>query len=149
MTTTEYLVTVERDEDGYWVADFVEVPGCYTQARTVSSLLTRARDALASFVGDTEADGAVLVIQLLGVSARTRHALAGYATTREAASRDQARSLRGLAEASRDLRDQGFTLRDIAAIAGVSHGRIAQLLDQLDAEGFPEPTPFDRVRIAS
>jgi predicted RNase H-like HicB family nuclease len=38
-----FSVVVERDEDGYYVASVPELPGCYTQARTLDELAERAR----------------------------------------------------------------------------------------------------------
>ncbi len=50
--TTErtYNVLVERDEDGYYVASVVELPGCHTQAKTLDKLNHRIREAIEGYL---------------------------------------------------------------------------------------------------
>ena len=33
--TSKYTVIIEKDEDGMYVAKVPDIPGCYTQAKTV------------------------------------------------------------------------------------------------------------------
>lgn len=42
----EFLVVVERDEDGYLVASVPSLQGCHTQARTVDHLMERIGEAI-------------------------------------------------------------------------------------------------------
>lgn len=42
----QFKVVIERDEDGYFVASVPALPGCFTQAKTLSELMTRVRDAI-------------------------------------------------------------------------------------------------------
>ncbi len=42
----EFYVVIERDEDGYYVADVPELPGCHTQAKSLDALLPRVREAI-------------------------------------------------------------------------------------------------------
>jgi predicted RNase H-like HicB family nuclease len=49
-----FSVVVERDEDGYYVASVPELPGCYTQARTLDELMERVREAVELYL---EAEG--------------------------------------------------------------------------------------------
>ena len=44
--TQEFYVIIERDEDGYYVADVPELPGCHTQAKSLDKLLQRVREAI-------------------------------------------------------------------------------------------------------
>ena len=37
---------IERDEDGFFVASVPALPGCHTQAKTLSELQRRAKDAI-------------------------------------------------------------------------------------------------------
>jgi len=37
---------IEKDEDGYYVASVPELPGCYTQARTLDELMERIKEAV-------------------------------------------------------------------------------------------------------
>jgi predicted RNase H-like HicB family nuclease len=43
---SEYTVIIEQGLDGYLVASVVELPGCFTQARTKPELLDRIKEAI-------------------------------------------------------------------------------------------------------
>lgn len=42
-----FSVTIDRDEDGQWIAECPAVPGCISQGGTREEALTNVRDALA------------------------------------------------------------------------------------------------------
>jgi len=42
----EFRVIIEQDEEGYFVAEVPELPGCHTQARSMDELLERTREAI-------------------------------------------------------------------------------------------------------
>ena len=42
----QFKVIIEQDEDGYFVATVPAFPGCYTQAKTLSGLKKRIREAI-------------------------------------------------------------------------------------------------------
>lgn len=42
----EFTVLVEQDEEGYYIAEVVELKGCYTQARSLDELMERVREAI-------------------------------------------------------------------------------------------------------
>ena len=42
----EFYVVIEKDEDGYYVADVPELPGCHTQAKSLDELLPRIKEAI-------------------------------------------------------------------------------------------------------
>lgn len=49
MKTTKILqfkVLIEQDEDGVYVGSVPELPGCYTQARTIEDLRRRIREVI-------------------------------------------------------------------------------------------------------
>jgi predicted RNase H-like HicB family nuclease len=46
MNGKEYTVLIERDEDGYYVGEVVELPGCFTQAKSVGELMKRIGEAI-------------------------------------------------------------------------------------------------------
>jgi predicted RNase H-like HicB family nuclease len=48
-----YTVIYERDEEGWWVAEVPEVPGCHTQGRTIEQARERILDALSLYVDET------------------------------------------------------------------------------------------------
>ena len=42
----QFKVIIERDEDGYFMASVPVLPGCYTQAKTLTELRRRIREAV-------------------------------------------------------------------------------------------------------
>ena len=54
----QYKIVIEKDEDGYLVASVPALPGCHTQAKTLSELHKRVREAIALCleVAETDAD---------------------------------------------------------------------------------------------
>jgi len=42
----QYKVVIEQDSDGYFVASVPALPGCVTQAKTLSQLNQRVREAI-------------------------------------------------------------------------------------------------------
>lgn len=43
----EFIVVIERDEDGFLVASVPSLPRCHTQARSLDELMERVREAIA------------------------------------------------------------------------------------------------------
>jgi predicted RNase H-like HicB family nuclease len=43
----QYSVVIERDEDGFLVADVPELEGCHTQAKTMDTLIKRVKEVIA------------------------------------------------------------------------------------------------------
>ncbi len=50
MEAKEYTVLIERDEDGYYMAEVIELPGCFTQARTIEELMKRIKEAISLYL---------------------------------------------------------------------------------------------------
>ena len=50
MVTRKYTVIIERDEEGWLVAEVVELPGCHTQAKTMDKLLERTKEAIQAYL---------------------------------------------------------------------------------------------------
>lgn len=42
----KFNVTLERDEDGIWVAECPAIPGCISQGKTKEEALTNIREAI-------------------------------------------------------------------------------------------------------
>jgi predicted RNase H-like HicB family nuclease len=42
----KFSVTLERDEDGVWIAECPAIPGCISQGETRDAALTNVRDAI-------------------------------------------------------------------------------------------------------
>jgi len=49
-----FNVVVEKDEDGYYVASVVELPGCHTQAKKLDQLDLRTREAIEGYLMVTQ-----------------------------------------------------------------------------------------------
>ena len=47
---TRYNVIIEQDEEGWFVAEVAELPGCYTQAKTKNELLVRIKEAIRGYL---------------------------------------------------------------------------------------------------
>jgi len=47
MNKREFTVIIERDEEGYFVAELPELPGCHTQAKSLDTLMNRVKEAIA------------------------------------------------------------------------------------------------------
>ena len=45
-TTYNFPVIIEKDEDGFFVADCPDLPGCHTQGKTLEEAITNIRDAI-------------------------------------------------------------------------------------------------------
>ncbi len=42
----EFSVIIEKDEDGYYIGNVLELPGCHTQAKTLDQLNERVKEAI-------------------------------------------------------------------------------------------------------
>ena len=42
----EFIVLIERDEDGFYVGTVPQLQGCYTQAKTLDTLMRRVREVI-------------------------------------------------------------------------------------------------------
>ena len=45
-TTYQFPVVIEKDEDGFFVADCPDLVGCHTQGKTLEEAITNIRDAI-------------------------------------------------------------------------------------------------------
>ena len=41
-----YDVVIEKDVDGFYVANVPEIPGCYTQAKSLDELMVRTKEVI-------------------------------------------------------------------------------------------------------
>ena len=42
----DFTVIIEQDEDGIYVAKVPDIPGCYTQGRTIAKAIERVKEAI-------------------------------------------------------------------------------------------------------
>ena len=45
-----FNMLIEQDEDGIFVSEVVELPGCHTQAKTMPELLIRTKEAIGLYL---------------------------------------------------------------------------------------------------
>jgi predicted RNase H-like HicB family nuclease len=50
----QYSVLIEKDEDGFLVADVPELDGCHTQAKTMDELIKRVKEVITLCEQDTK-----------------------------------------------------------------------------------------------
>ena len=50
MEKKEFTVLIEKDEDGYYVGEVIELPGCFTQAKTLEELMKRIKEAISLYL---------------------------------------------------------------------------------------------------
>ncbi len=121
-----YTARLEREKDGRWTVELEEEPRVHTWGKTVAQALTRMCEAAALWF-NTDEDQIDLIARpvLPKTTGRTVEAAR--------AARDQARDADRLAveqtrKAAAALTSRGISMRDAAAILGISHQRVHQLL---------------------
>jgi len=50
----EFTVVIERDEEGYYVGDVMELPGCHSQAKSLDELIKRIKEAIELYLDEIE-----------------------------------------------------------------------------------------------
>lgn len=122
--TKTYSVVAER-EPGWWIVHVPELD-VTTQARRVSEIERNAREAIAVWLDVDIADVAVTVELSTPVPVRQELEEARQLLQQANGLQERAGDLAG--DAVRILLDDlGLTMRDAAAVLGVSHQRVAQL----------------------
>lgn len=123
---TTYTARLEQEKDGRWSVELAEEPRVHTWGKTIDQALHRMREAAALwFETDEEA------IDLIPRPVLPKAAMKTLEQARQA--REQARHADDLAAkrtkaAATTLARRGISLRDAAAILGLSHQRVHQLL---------------------
>ena len=121
---TTYEVIVRRD-GRFWYLEIPALDGA-TQARNLGEVEEMARDYIATVLDVPESTVAVEVAIALpdDVQAHLRHA----EDLREQEARARAEAAKEVRVAARQLKDAGYTVRDIGAALKVSHQRAQQLV---------------------
>lgn len=123
-----YRVVLEPVEDGYWMASVPAVQGCRTQGKSVAQARRRIRDALSLFVDDAEKAELDFDMEL---PKALRKEVQAYHDKMDAAKRAQdAANDAGITIARRVSGQYHMTVRETAAVLGVSHQLVHQRLHQ-------------------
>lgn len=123
----KYVVTYEKDEGGWWIAELRGVPGVNSDGRTVAEARGRVREALGLAVGDAAAARAELIDEVR-LPAEARKLVTRATGARARLEEVQAEAQASTVEAVRALRGKlGLSVRDIADLLGISHQRVQQL----------------------
>ena len=48
--TKKYNTLIEKDEDGYYVSEVLDLPGCHTQAKSIDVLLERTKETIKAYL---------------------------------------------------------------------------------------------------
>jgi predicted RNase H-like HicB family nuclease/DNA-binding CsgD family transcriptional regulator len=121
-----YTARLERETDGRWTVELEEESRVHTWGKTVEQALTRLREAAALWFQADEDE-----IELVPHPVLPKATGRSVEQAREA--RAQARNADRLAleqtkRAAAALTGRGISMRDAAAILGISHQRVHQLL---------------------
>lgn len=46
----EFTILIEKGEDGYFISEVVELPGCHTQGKTMKELLENTKEAISLYI---------------------------------------------------------------------------------------------------
>jgi len=123
----KYVVTYERDEGGWWIAELHGVLGVNSDGRTVADARRRVREALSLAIGDDAAERAELVDDVK-LPATLKRAVRRAVATRTKADKLQAAAQEATRTLVKELtRRYGLSVRDAAELLGVSHQRVQQL----------------------
>ena len=122
MSTRTYTVRAVR-WDGSWELH-IEGVGV-TQTRTLATAQTQARDYLDSLLDVESTDIEIVVVPDLGGLETTAHQVRAELDHAAAA---QIRAAAHSRELVRTLREEGLSVTDIAAVLGITRGRVSQLL---------------------
>ncbi len=121
-----YTARLEREEDGRWTVELEEEPRVHTWGKTVDQALDRVREAAALWFQTDESQIELVPYPVLPKTIGRTVEQARQA--RELARDADRRALEQTRKAVAALTNRGISMRDAAAILGISHQRVHQLL---------------------
>ncbi len=125
-TSRSYQVEVVRSGN-WWAITVPELDGVFTQARRLDQVEARTREAIALLLDVAEGEIGQLDVVVTppdAVAALLGEMQESEATATEASER--AAALRR--QVAQQLRADGFPVRDIGRLTGISHQRVSQIL---------------------
>lgn len=124
-TVKKYAVRAQR-VGAWWALDVGGLPGVHTQVKRLDQAAGMARDAIAGVLDVAPDAFEVDVVPVIPGPIREIVHQATTARSQAARAQDAAAQLTRLA--ARRLVEEGLTVRDAGVLLGISHQRIAQLL---------------------
>ncbi len=64
----EYTVIIEKDEDGFYVGEVVEIPGCYSQGETIEELIGNIKEAIQASIEDMKEKPVITFVDIKKVT---------------------------------------------------------------------------------
>jgi predicted RNase H-like HicB family nuclease len=61
-----FTVIIEKDKEGYFVGEVVELPGCHTQAKSLDELMERIKEAIELYL-DVQGEALEKELEFVGV----------------------------------------------------------------------------------
>lgn len=119
---TDDVTAIARRSNRWWAIEVPQIPGLFTQVRRLDQVETQVRAAAETLGIDV---GAIRVEPELQV--QEGDLLESVRAARSEAKSAQERSSKLTRQLIATLRDQGLTIRDIAAIAGISPQRVSAI----------------------
>lgn len=107
---------------GWWAIEVPQIPGLFTQARRLDQVEAQVRDAADML--DVQVDTITLDPQL---DETTQHMVEDLFAKRDAARKAQDEASKLARTTVATLRNKGLTVRDVAAVTGVSPQRVSTL----------------------
>ena len=61
-----FTVIIEKDKEGYFVGEVVELPGCHTQAKSLDELMKRIKEAIELYL-DVQGEALERELEFVGI----------------------------------------------------------------------------------
>jgi predicted RNase H-like HicB family nuclease len=61
-----FTVIIEKDKEGYFVGEVVELPGCHTQAKSLDELMERIKEAIELYL-DVQGEAIEKELEFVGI----------------------------------------------------------------------------------
>ncbi|MEW6063287.1 MAG: type II toxin-antitoxin system HicB family antitoxin [Nanoarchaeota archaeon] len=55
----KFNLIIEQDEEGWYISEVVELPGCHTQAKSIDKLIERTKEAVQAYLETEEKPGVI------------------------------------------------------------------------------------------